>query len=238
LTVRLIVALDYADARSALALADALGSACDFYKVGSELFTAAGPELVRTLIERGSDVFLDLKFHDIPKTMSGAARSAAALGVRLLTVHASAGREGIRAAVDGAGEGAGEGEGERCGVLAVSVLTSMDGATVGSVWGRSQIVVRDEVLRLADLAAESGAHGLVCAGTEAAAVHARHGALRLLVPAIRPTGTATHDQSRVVTPREAVDAGASYLVVGRAVTEAGDPVGAFESILQEIGTKN
>ena len=232
MTVRLIVALDYADARSALALADALGSACDFYKVGSELFTAAGPELVRKLIGRGSDVFLDLKFHDIPRTMSGAARSAAALGVRLLTVHASAGREGIRAAVDGAGEG------KRCGVLAVSVLTSMDGATVGSVWGRSQIVVRDEVLRLADLAAESGAHGLVCAGTEAAAVHARHGALRLLVPGIRPTGAATHDQSRVVTPREAVEAGADYLVVGRAVTEAGDPVAAFESILQEIGTRN
>ena len=229
LTARLIVALDYAEAAPALAMAESLGSRCDFFKIGSELFTAAGPALVRSLIDRGADVFLDLKFHDIPSTMRGASRSAAALGARLLTVHATAGAAGIAAAVEGAGE--------RCGVLAVSVLTSMDAATVGSVWGRGAIVVRSEVLRLADLAAAAGAHGLVCAGTEAADVHARHGdALRLLVPGVRLAGGANHDQSRVVSPRQAVEAGASYLVLGRAVTEAVDPAAAFESIRQELGT--
>ena len=178
---RIIVALDYPDAQSALALVDQLGARCDFYKVGNELFTAEGPPLVRALVDRGADVFLDLKFHDIPNTMRGAARSAASLGARLVTVHATAGSDGVRAAVEGAGD--------RCGVLAVSVLTSLDAAALGAAWGRKTVDVRNEVLRLSDLAAHAGAHGLVCAGTEARAVRDRHGdALRLLVPGIRPAG--------------------------------------------------
>ena len=226
-TARLIVALDYPDVLPALTLVNTLGARCDFYKVGSELFTAAGPALVRTLIDGGADVFLDLKVHDIPNTMRGAARSAAALGARLLTVHASAGEEGIRAAVEGAGS--------RCGILAVSVLTSLDAQALGAIWGRKGVEIRNEVLRLSDLAARAGAHGLVCAGTEAAAVRARHGnALRLLVPGIRPAGAATHDQTRVVTPRQAVEAGASYLVLGRAVTQAGDPVAALDAVRREL----
>jgi orotidine-5'-phosphate decarboxylase len=227
-TPRLIVALDYATAERALALAAALGDRCDFYKVGSELFTAAGPDLVRTLIDGGADVFLDLKFHDIPNTMRGAARSAAALGTRLVTVHASAGADGIRAAVEGAGTD--------CGVLAVSVLTSMDAAALGAVWGRATIDVADEVLRLADIAVDAGAHGLVCSGREAAAVRARHGdALELLIPGIRPAGGARDDQARVVTPRDAVAAGARYLVLGRVVTQAEDPGAILEEIRREIG---
>jgi orotidine-5'-phosphate decarboxylase len=194
---RLIVALDQPSAESAIALVDALGDGCDFYKVGSELFTAAGPGFVSELTGRGLEVFLDLKFHDIPSTMRGAARSAAALGVRLITVHAAAGQPGIEAAVEGAGD--------RCGVLPVTVLAR--------------------------------AHGVVCAGTEAAAIHARHGdGLRLLVPGIRRSGSDSHDQSRVVTPRQAVEAGASYLVLGRAVTKAKDPRKELELIREETRT--
>src|SRR5690606_28489286 len=145
---------------------------------GSELFTAAGPAVVAWLRSAGCDVFLDLKFHDIPATMRGAARSAAALDVRLLTVHASAGAGGVSAAVEGAGE--------RCGVLAVTVLTSFDAPGLGAAWGRTPApVVEAEVLRLAGLAAAAGAHGIVCSGAEAAAVRARHGdRLAPLVPGI------------------------------------------------------
>lgn len=226
-TPRIIVALDFPGARAALALADRLGAHCDFYKVGNELFTAEGPALVRTLLERGAEVFLDLKFHDIPNTMRGAAKSAASLGVSLITVHATAGSDGVRAAVEGAGD--------RCGVLAVSVLTSLDAAALGAAWGRRTVDIRNEVLRLSDLAAHAGAYGLVCAGTEARAVKERHGdALRLLIPGIRPAGSDTHDQTRVVTPRFAADVGASYIVVGRAITASPDPVAAITVIRDEL----
>lgn len=227
MSARLIVALDFPRPDLALDLVAAVGGACEFYKVGSELFTAAGPSLVEELEDRGKEVFLDLKFHDIPNTMRGAARSASALGARLLTVHASAGERGIAAAVEGAGE--------RCGVLAVSLLTSMDAGAVARTWGRDRVDVLEEVLRLAELAAQAGAHGLVCAGTEAAGVRARFGdALALLVPGVRPPGAATHDQARTVTPREAVRAGASYVVVGRAIAEAADPGAAARGIGEEL----
>ena len=226
-SAQLIVALDFPRSDLALGLVAAVGDTCAFYKVGSELFTAAGPSLVEELEDRGKEVFLDLKFHDIPNTMRGAARSASALGARLLTVHASAGERGIAAAVEGAGE--------RCGVLAVSLLTSMDASAVARTWGRDRVDVREEVLRLAELAAGAGAHGLVCAGTEAAAVRARFGdALALLVPGVRPSGAATHDQARTVTPREAVRAGASYVVVGRAIADAADPWAAARTIGEEL----
>ena len=219
-----IVALDVATPDAARALVGRLGDACRFYKVGSELFTAAGPDVVRWLRAEGCDVFLDLKFHDIPATMAGAARSAAALDVRLLTVHASAGVAGVRAAVEAAGEG--------CGVLAVTALTSFTPAGLGVVWGRAVDDVEAEVVRLAGLAAEAGAHGLVCSGHEAAAVRARFGdRLRPLVPGIRLAGDAAHDQARVMTPAAAAAAGARYLVLGRAVTAAPDPAGAMRRVL-------
>jgi len=213
---RAIVALDAPTLAHATSVVDALGETCDFYKVGSELFTAAGPDAVAALRERGSDVFLDLKFHDIPNTVRGAVRSASRLGAALVTVHASGGAEMLRAAVDGADDG--------CGVLAVTVLTSLGAEELSESWGRDIAAVEDEVLRLAELARSAGAHGIVCAASEAAAVRAVHGeALRLLVPGIRLEGEPVHDQARVATPKEAVAAGASYLVLGRAVTGAADP---------------
>lgn len=220
---RAIVALDVPEAAQALALLSRLGARADFVKVGSELFTAAGPELVARMRAQSRDVFLDLKWHDIPTTVRNAARSASRLDVRLVTVHASGGRAMLDAAVEGAGPA--------CGVLAVTVLTSLDGAALGEAWGRSIARVEDEVLRLAELARAAGAHGIVCSGAEAAAVRAAYGnALELLVPGIRLAGGDAHDQARVVTPEAAVAAGASYLVLGRAVTAAGDPAAALAAV--------
>lgn len=234
---RVIVALDVPSAERAIALADGLGEGCDFVKVGSELFTAAGPAVVSTLASgrrppgkgaapRQRDIFLDLKFHDIPATVRGAARSAAALGVKLITVHASGGREMIEAAVEGAGE--------RCGVLAVTILTSLDAEALGEVWSRPVADLGAEALRLAEMAHSVGAHGVVCSGHEAAAIRAKFGdSLALLVPGIRLAGGDVHDQRRVSTPASAVAAGASYLILGRAVTAAADPVAALARARKE-----
>ncbi|MFN2397646.1 MAG: orotidine-5'-phosphate decarboxylase [Gemmatimonadaceae bacterium] len=224
---RAIVALDTPTLNAARSIVDALGADCDFYKVGSELFTVAGPRVVEWLLGREKDVFLDLKFHDIPNTVRGASRNVAAIGARLLTVHAVGGSQMIRAAVEGAGE--------RCGVLAVTVLTSLDAGALGTTLGRAVGSMSEEVLRAADMAHASGAHGVVCAGAEAAAVHAKFGdALAILIPGIRTEGSPAHDQARVVTPREAAHAGASYIVAGRAVTAAPDPLTAFREIIAEL----
>ena len=196
-----IVALDMPSADAALALARSLGSTCDFYKVGSELFTAAGPHIVQTLRgELGADVFLDLKFHDIPNTVAGAVRSAAALGARLVTVHASGGRAMLEAA-----QGAANASGGRCGILAVTALTSFDAPSLAAAWGRSdRLDVQREVLRLAEIAAEARLHGIVCSGGEARAVRDRFGdSLAMLVPGIRLAGGDAHDQQRVMTPAAA-----------------------------------
>jgi orotidine-5'-phosphate decarboxylase len=227
LSARIIVALDVPRLDAARALVDALGDGCDFYKVGSELFTAAGPPVAEWLRGAGKEVFLDLKLHDIPNTVRGAARSAASLGVSLLTVHASGGGAMIAAAVEGAGD--------RTGVLGVTVLTSLDSSALGVAWGREAPVVADEVMRLAGLAAGAGAHGIVCGGAEAALVRARYGdALALLVPGIRLPGGPVHDQARSVTPAEAARAGARYLVLGRVVTEAGEPRRVVEEVRGQL----
>ena len=225
-----IVALDVASADDALALVDELGDACRFYKVGSELFTACGPAVVHALRDRGVDVFLDLKFHDIPQTVGGAVRSAASLGVRLLTVHASGGEAMLRAAVLAAGDPA------SCGVLAVTALTSLSAGQLGAVWGRSaDLSVTEEVLRLASLAQQAGAHGVVCSGEEAAAIKARFGSsLATLVPGIRLSGGSAHDQARVVTPAEAAAAGARYVILGRVVTAAPDRVSAMRDARAQL----
>lgn len=225
-----IVALDVPDEGAARALVRELGELCRFYKVGSELFSAAGPAIVKLVRDGGADVFLDLKYHDIPNTVHGAARSAAALGVRLLTVHAVGGQAMIEAAVAGARAGH-----PGCHVLAVTVLTSMDEETLGGVWGRPVPSVEAEVLRLAGVASAAGAHGIVCSGREAGLVHARFGdRLSLLVPGVRFAGGATQDQSRVVTPRQAADAGARYVVLGRAVTAAESPRNAMSAALADL----
>ena len=222
-----IVALDVPALAPALTMVERLGDSCRFYKIGLELFTAAGPEVVDRVRATGAQVFLDLKFHDIPNTVRGAVRSAAALGATLVTVHASGGRAMLEAAVDGAGD--------RCTVLAVSVLTSMDDRALGEAWGRDGVSAGEEVMRLAALARQAGVRGLVCSGEEAAAVRAVHGdALGLLVPGIRLPGGDRHDQARVVTPGEAQARGARWIILGRAVTSADDPVAAMRRVSSEL----
>ena len=221
-----IVALDVSSMQQALAIAAELGSSCRFYKVGSELFSSEGPPVVHAIQDLGADVFLDLKFHDIPNTVAGSVRSAAGLGVRLLTVHAGGGTAMLRAAQDAAGS--------RCGVLGVTVLTSFDATTLARAWGREALRVEEEVLRLAADAADAGLHGVVCSGAEAGAIRARYPSLALLVPGIRLTGGDAHDQQRVVTPAEAQERGARYIVLGRAVTGAADRRSAMEGVLAEL----
>lgn len=224
-----IVALDVGDAQAAERLVDDLGESCGFYKIGSELFTAAGPGIVESIRGRGASVFLDLKFHDIPNTARGAVRSAALLGARLVTVHLAGGRAMVAAAAEAARD-VGE-----CQVLGVTVLTSLDAIEAGRVWGREVPDMRAEVMRLAQLAADSGLHGIVCSGGEAAAVREQFGdRLATLVPGIRLAGGDRQDQSRVVTPRAAAAAGARYIVLGRAITAAPSPREAMEAVLSDL----
>ncbi len=231
LTVTPIVALDVGSRTDALAMVDRLGRACSYYKVGSELFSATGPGFVSELRGRGCEVFLDLKFHDIPNTVAGAVRSAAAAGASLVTVHASGGPAMLRAASAAAEGSAG------CRVLGVTVLTSLDAMALGQAWGRDAAVsVESEVLRLAGFCADAGLHGIVCSGQEARPVRDRFGdRLALLVPGIRFADGAANDQLRVVTPGVAAAAGARYLVLGRAVTGAADPAAAMARVQTELG---
>jgi orotidine-5'-phosphate decarboxylase len=222
-----IVALDFPDAQKALAMVDLLGNTCRFYKVGSELFTAAGPQIVQTLRALGNEVFLDLKFHDIPNTVRGAARSAAAMGARLTTIHATGGRAMIEAAVEGAGEG--------CGVLGVTVLTSLDAASLRNATGTKTLELSGEVMRLAGECAAAGAFGVVCSGLEAKKIRAKYGdKLRLLVPGIRGAGMKGDDQKRSVTPADAAKSGATYIVLGRMVTAAADPSAELRAVIASI----
>ena len=220
-----IVALDYSTSAEALDLVRRLGDSCRFYKVGSELFTAAGPAVVRAIRELGHEVFLDLKFHDIPNTVAGAVRSAVATGASMLTVHASGGTAMLRAAVDAAGG---------CRVMGVTVLTSFSAAGLGEAWGRSIGEIGGEVTRLASLCQGAGTHGLVCSGHELAAVRAAAPGLRPLVPGIRFAEGDSHDQARVMTPESAAAAGASYLVIGRMVTGSPDPVAAMRRVTSAL----
>lgn len=225
-----IVALDVKSLGAALSLVERLDQAARYYKVGSELFTRAGPEIVSAIRARQCDVFLDLKFHDIPNTVASAVAAAADMGVAMTTVHASGGMAMLRAAVEAASP--------ECRVVAVSVLTSLDATAVAASWGRSSKVdVQDEVLRLARLAVDAGVGGFVCSGHEAAAVRKELGRqLLLVVPGIRFSEGASHDQARVVTPADAVRAGADYVVVGRAVTAAADPVEAMKRLSAELNS--
>ena len=224
---RAIVAIDVPGSTEAESLLERLGPEADFVKIGSELYTAEGPAVVRRMRADGRDVFLDLKWHDIPNTVRSAARRAAKLDVRLVTVHASGGRAMIEAAVEGAGNA--------CGVMAVTVLTSLDSAALSEALGRPVAKMQDEVLRLADLARKAGAHGIVCSGAEVGAVRARFGErLAPLVPGIRMAGGASHDQARVITPSAAQAAGARYLILGRSVTAAADPAVAMARVLAEL----
>lgn len=224
---KIIVALDYPSARDAAALVDRLEPRLCRLKVGKELFTVAGPAFVENLARRGYGVFLDLKYHDIPNTVASACRAAAGLGVWMVNVHALGGRSMMHAAREAlAGPGAPL-------LIAVTVLTSMAEADLAEVGiaGTPQA----NVLRLAQLARGAGLDGVVCSAQEAPALRQACGAgFRLVTPGIRPADAAGDDQKRVMTPARAMAAGADYLVIGRPITQASDPVAALERINGEI----
>ena len=225
---RVIVALDYPEAQPALKLAAMLDPAICRVKVGKELFTAAGPELVRVLVGRGFGVFLDLKFHDIPNTAAAACRAASELGVWMLNVHASGGRKMMEAAREAVDKSS-----RRPLLIGVTVLTSMDEAGLREIGiTRSP---RDQVLHLAGLVQQSGLDGVVCSAQEATDLRACCGAnFSLVTPGIRPAGADAGDQSRIMTPGNAIRAGSDYLVIGRPITQAADPLAALQQINQEI----
>jgi orotidine-5'-phosphate decarboxylase len=223
---RLIVALDVPDAAAARAMVDRLSGQVGMFKIGSQIFTAAGPDFVREVIARGEKVFLDLKFHDIPNTVAGAVSSAAGLGVSLVDVHALGGREMMEAAV-----GALPAMGIR--LLAITILTSHHEDTLATVGVGGSVA--DSVRRLAALARESGADGAVASPHEVSLVREVCGPDFLIVtPGIRPTGSARGDQSRTATPAAARAAGADYIVVGRPILEAADPAAAAAAIVKEL----
>jgi orotidine-5'-phosphate decarboxylase len=227
-TERLIVALDFPGAAEALSLVDQLEGASRWFKVGLELYLAAGNGLVAELQRRGFSVFLDLKFHDIPNTVVSAVRSAGRLGVSMLTLHAAGGPDMLAAAVQAAGE-----TDAGLALLAVTVLTSMDGAQLEATGVHGSAAAQVE--KLAGMAFACGVQGFVCSAAEAASLRSRFGSGPLLViPGIRPQGADNGDQRRVATPAAAITAGASYLVVGRPITRAADPGAAARSILAEI----
>jgi orotidine-5'-phosphate decarboxylase len=229
---RIIVALDYADPAAALALVDRVEAGSCRLKVGKELFTRGGPALVETLVARGFDVFLDLKFHDIPNTVASACHAAADLGVWMLNVHALGGARMLVAAREGIERAA-----ARPLLIAVTILTSMDQQDLVAVGLAGSPA--DNVLRLARLARDCGMDGVVCSAHETAALRTQLGADFLLVtPGIRPAGSVTDDQRRVTTPLEAVANGSSYLVIGRPVTQADDPVSVLRRLNSELSAAN
>jgi orotidine-5'-phosphate decarboxylase len=233
-----LVALDVASATEALALADTLRGAVGGFKIGKQLFTAEGPSVVRALSERGDRVFLDLKFHDIPSTVAGAVSSAVATGAWMINVHASGGGAMMRAAGDAALATATRLGRERPLLIAVTVLTSLDEAALretGVARG-----VREQVVHLARLAQGAGLDGVVASPLEIADIRAACGdTFAIVTPGIRPAGQAgKDDQARTLSPREARDAGAHFLVIGRPITAAADPRAAADTIARELERTN
>jgi orotidine-5'-phosphate decarboxylase len=227
---RLIVALDVPTAAAARKIVAAVGDSAHAYKVGMQLYTAEGPSFVRELVGSGHRVFLDLKYHDIPNTVGAAVREAAQLGVSMLTVHASGGGKMLRSAVD-----AGQAANSDLLVLAVTVLTSLDDNELGKIGLRGGVL--DQVRRLAALAISNGCKGVVASALEASALREEFGRdFAIVTPGVRPAGSGPHDQARVVTPAEAIAAGASHIVVGRPITEASDPTAEARAILGQIGS--
>ena len=226
MATKLIVALDFPELEPAPALVDRLGDTVEWYKVGKQLFTHYGPMVLKELKNRGKQVFLDMKYHDIPNTVAGAIRSAAAIGADIINVHASGGPAMLAAAAAAAKE-----TGKT--VIAVTVLTSMDQEQLNAIG--LEVTPAQQVSRLARLTEESGLAGVVCSPLEIELIRAeRSGDFITVVPGIRPAGAAVGDQKRIMTPALAAKAGASYIVVGRPIIAAEDPVAAAKSVLAEL----
>lgn len=225
---RLIVALDLSSAAAAHGIVAAVGDSAFTYKIGMQLFTAEGPQLVRDLVASGRRVFLDLKYHDIPNTVAGAVAEAAGLGITMLTVHAAGGGKMLRAAVEAA-----RAANPSTMVLAVTLLTSLGAPDLETMGVRGG--VKDHVLRLAALAVSCGCQGIVTSAREARDIRKELGEdFAIVTPGVRPAGSEFRDQVRVVTPAEAIAAGATHIVVGRPITEAADPAAEARAILGQI----
>jgi orotidine-5'-phosphate decarboxylase len=222
---RLIVALDVPSAGEAQKLVARIGDAAGIYKVGLQLFTAEGPSIVRDLVSSGRRVFLDLKLHDIPTTVALAVKSAAELGVHMLTVHAGGGAAMLRAATEAAAG--------RMNILAVTVLTSLNDDDMQEIGISGR--VSDQVLRMAALAQSTGCQGIVTSPRESKLVRKAMGeGFAIVTPGVRPAGADTNDQQRTATPAQAISNGASHIVVGRPITHASDPAKAAEAIISEM----
>lgn len=222
---RVIVALDYDNKDTALAFVDRLDASLCKLKVGKEMFTLFGPDFVKVLVDKGFDVFLDLKFHDIPNTVAKACKAAAELGVWMVNVHASGGVPMMKAAK----EAIANSSNPSTKLIAVTVLTSMDEEQLSGVI--SGVTPQEQVLRLAALTHQAGLDGIVCSAQEAQALRAQYNEDFLLVtPGIRPEGADVGDQKRVMTPPDAMKAGVSYLVMGRPITKADDPIVVLNSV--------
>ncbi len=225
---RLIVALDVSSAAQARQIVQSIGESANTYKIGKQLFTAEGPQIVRDLVASGRKVFLDLKFHDIPNTVAAAVRQAAELRVSMLTVHASGGSKMLKAAVEAAAQSP-----AKPMVLAVTVLTSLSDADLSEIGVSGNVI--DAGYALGALARNAGCGGLVASARRPSELRRELGEdFAIVTPGVRPAGTAADDQARVLTPREAIAAGATYLVVGRPILEARDPSHAAEQIVREI----
>lgn len=223
---KIIVPLDVPTAQAARELIKAIGGTVGFFKIGNQLFTSAGPAIIEEVRASGSKVFLDLKYHDIPNTVRHAVESASALGVDMLTIHLAGGRAMCEAAVVGRGI-------SNVLILGVTVLTSLDDAALSEIGFRDS--VENEVLLLAELAKDVGITGLVTSPQELTILRERFGSLfTTVVPGIRPSWSESGDQKRILTPRQAVDAGADYLVIGRPITASAEPKRAVQRIVEEL----
>ena len=223
----IILALDYSSAGRALALVDLLAGRVGFYKVGLELFAREGPKVVHHLRQREKQVFLDLKLHDIPRTVAGAVAAASEMGVRFVTVHAAGGARMMEAAAGAARNGT--------SLLGVTMLTSLGASSIPPGPGGERMTAEDHVLRLAGRAKAAGLDGVVASPLETAALRRRFGdGLVLVTPGIRLSHQSLHDQRRVATPRRARESGADYLVIGRAVTGAPDPRAALDAVERDL----
>lgn len=227
---QLIIALDFDSPAKALDVVEQLKSIAGMFKVGSRLFTAGGPQIVKDILALDAKVFLDLKYHDIPYQIAGAARSAAKLGVSLFTIHASGGSEMMRRAV----EAVAEVNNGHTKVLAITVLTSMDATTLSQIG--VTLTLEESVLRLTNLAITSGVDGVVASPREIESIRraVSNPEFIILTPGIRPATSQSEDQKRIATPTAAIAAGANYIVVGRPITGAADPLEAARGIVTEM----